>query len=120
MSRLFLLQLVHTIVFIVCIATLVPMGWYALSGEGLGLAFWALMPPLGVFIGLQLNGGRCILQTLAREMTGVDRDDPRWVRDILFLPESWALRVVKVMVPVFVLVVGSAAVRFGVEAFTSA
>ena len=56
-----------------------------------------------------------ILQTLARRMSGVAEDDPRWVRDILFLPESWAVRVVKIMVPVFVVTVSGAAIRFGAQ-----
>ena len=43
MSPLFLLQLVHSVVFIVCVATLVPMGWYVLSGQGQTLAFWSLL-----------------------------------------------------------------------------
>lgn len=115
MSPLFLLQLVHSVVFIVCVATLVPMGWYVLSGQGQTLAFWSLLPPIGIFVGLQLNGGRCILQTLARRMSGVAEDDPRWVRDILFLPERWAVRVVKIMLPVFVVIVSGAVIRFSVE-----
>ena len=115
MTPLFLLQLVHTLVFAVCIATLGPLGWYALSGQGQTLALWALLPPIGIFVGLQLNGGRCILQTLARRWSGVAEDDPRWVRDILFLPESWAVRVVRIMLPVFVITVGAAGVRFGIH-----
>jgi len=111
MSPLFLLQFVHTIVFVVCLASLLPMGWYAASGQGAIWALWALLPPLGVFVGLVLNRGRCILQTLARRMRGVAKIDPRWVRDILILPESWALKVVPVMLPVFVLVIVAAAIR---------
>ncbi|MDF1767643.1 hypothetical protein [Maricaulis sp.] len=111
MSRLFLLQLVHTMVFIVCIACLLPIGWYAASGDGAVWAIWALLPPVGVFLGLLLNRGRCILQTLARRMRGIEETDSRWVRDILFLPESWALRVVPVMVPVFLLVIVASASR---------
>lgn len=111
MSPLFLLQLVHTVVFVVCVASLVPMGWYAASGQGAIWAAGALLPPLGVFVGLLLNRGRCILQTLARRMCGIADTDPRWVRDILILPESWALKVVPVMLPVFVLIIAAAIVR---------
>ena len=87
------------------------MGWYAASGHGAVWAIWALLPPLGVFVGLVLNRGRCILQTLARRLRGIEESDPHWVRDILFLPESWALKVVPVMVPVFVLVIVASAFR---------
>lgn len=111
MSAMLLLRVVHTLVLVICIASLLPMGWFAVTGLGRSWAIWALLPPVGVFVGLLLNRGRCILQTLARRLERVPIDDPRWVRDILWLPEAWALRVVPVMLPVFVLVIGAALIR---------
>lgn len=108
MSALFWLRFVHTVIFAYCIATLIPMSAYALTGEGQRVALTALIGPVLVFLGILLNRGTCILQTLAKRLTGTEEG---WVRDIFFLPESWALRVVKVMVPVFVLVIGGVAVR---------
>jgi hypothetical protein len=113
-ARLFLLRFTHTLVFAICVATLIPFTAYATTGEGRQWALWALIPPVGVFIGLMLNGGRCILQTLARRWTGTP--DGLWARDIFFLPESWAVRVVKVMLPIFVLAIGAVAGRLAVEA----
>ena len=112
-ARLFLLRLVHTLVFAVCVATLLPFAVYAATGEGRQLALWALTPPIGVFIGLLLNRGSCILQTLARRWTGTP--DGLWARDIFCLPESWAVRVVRVMLPLFVLAIGAVGGRLLVE-----
>lgn len=108
-SALFWLRFVHTLVFAYCVATLIPMSAYALTGEGQHVALTALIGPVLVFFGLVLNRGTCILQTLAKRLTGTQEG---WVRDIFFLPESWALRVVKVLLPVFVLVIGGVALRF--------
>ncbi len=108
-AALFTLKLVHTLVFVACIAMLVPLGYYALTGEGGRWAILALLPPLGVGLGLLLNRGTCILQTLACRMTGRTEG---WERDVFFLPESWALKVIPVMVPLFsVLVLGALARR---------
>lgn len=106
---LLILQIFHTIIFVVCIGALLPLGAYALTGEGMVLAIYALIPPVLVFIGLFLNGWTCILQTWAKRLTGITDG---WARDVLFLPESWATRTVQVMVPVFVVVVGAAALRW--------
>lgn len=106
---LLILQVFHTLVFIVCIGALLPLAGYAVTGRGLALAAWSLVPPVIVFIGLMLNGWTCILQTWAKRLTGTEDG---WARDVLFLPESWATRVVRVMVPVFIIVVGAGAARF--------
>ncbi|WP_300551902.1 hypothetical protein [Maricaulis sp.] len=108
-SALFWLRFIHTLVFAYCIATLIPMSAYALTGEGERVALIGLIGPVLVFLGLMLNRGTCILQTLAKRLTGTTDG---WVRDIFFLPESWALQVVKVMLPVFVLVIGGVGLRF--------
>lgn len=114
---LFLLKLVHTLVFVFAIGSLIPVASYALTGQGLAAALWALLLPLGIFIGLQLNGGTCILQTWAKQLIGINEG---WARDVFFLPESWAIRTVAVMVPVFFAVVGAAAVRWAVGGWLAA
>ncbi|MBR9825116.1 MAG: hypothetical protein GYB36_04840 [Alphaproteobacteria bacterium] len=106
---LFLLQLVHTLIFIAALSTLLPLGWYALTGQGERVAIYVLLVPVAIFIGLMLNQGTCILQSWAKRLTGTQTG---WARDILFLPESWALRVVPVMLPVFVVVIAAAGVRW--------
>ena len=105
---LFALRLVHTLIVVVCIAMLVPLAHYALTGNGGRWAVLALLPPLGILIGILLNRGTCILQTLACRMTGRTEG---WERDVFFLPESWALKVIPVMVPVFSVVVLGALAR---------
>jgi len=107
---LFLLQAVHTLIVVVCVAGLAPMVFYALTGEGLVIALGALALPVIVVIGLLLNRGTCILQTLGKRMTGTTDG---WARDVLFLPESWALKVVPVMVPVFVITGVGMVIRWG-------
>jgi len=104
---LFLLRLVHTGVFAVCLTCIGVIAVYDVTGIGREPALWALLPPVLVFIGLQLNRGECILQTWAKRLSG--RPDG-WTRDVFWLPEDWALRVVPVMTPLaIVLILGLAA-----------
>ncbi|WP_300530891.1 hypothetical protein [Maricaulis sp.] len=110
-NTLFWLRFVHTVILAYCIATLLPMSAYALTGQGEQIALTALLGPVLVFVGLVLNRGTCILQTWAKHLTGTTEG---WARDIFFLPESWALSVVKVMLPVFVLVIGGVGVRWAI------
>jgi hypothetical protein len=110
-AALFLLKLVHTAVFAICLACLGAIGVFALSGHGRTLALWALVPPVLVFIGLQLNRGECILQTWARRLTG---QTDGWARDVFWLPESWALRTVPVMLPVALVLLAGMALRLSV------
>ena len=106
-AALFTLRLVHTLIVIACVSMLIPLYHYALTGEGALWAALALIAPMGVLIGILLNGGTCILQTLACRMTGRTEG---WDRDVFFLPESWAVKVVPATVPVFTLgVLGSLA-----------
>ena len=43
---------VHTLIVVVCIAMLVPLAHYALTGNGGRWAVLALLPPLGILIGI--------------------------------------------------------------------
>lgn len=107
-TRLFLLQAVHTLVTLLALSSLVPMAVYAWTGEGLNLALWALCLPLGILSGLLLNDGRCVLQDLARKWSGQHEG---WARDILLLPERWALNLVPATTPFFALVIGALCMR---------
>lgn len=102
---LFWLRAVHTAVFAVCISCIGVVAVYDITGLGRAAALWALVPPGLVFCGLVLNRGECILQTMARRLAG--QSDPSvWVRDVFWLPQSWALRVVPVLVPVSIILLG--------------
>ena len=108
-AALFTLRLIHTLIVIACVGMLIPLGHYALTGNGGRWAILALLPPLGILVGILLNRGTCILQTLACRMTGRTEG---WERDVFFLPESWALKVIPVMVPVFSVTVLGALARW--------
>lgn len=107
-TQLFWLRLIHTLLFAACMAALAILIVFAISGVWRTGAVWALIAPFTILAGLLLNGGRCILQTRARKLMGMDDG---WARDIFFLPESWAIRVVKIFVPPFTLAVTGTLVR---------
>ena len=106
---LFLLRLVHTAIFVVCLTCLGLIAVYDLSGRGLVPALWALVPPALVGLGLLLNRGDCILQTWAKRLTD---SGEAWASDVFFLPESWALRTVPVMLPLALVLVAAMPVRY--------
>ncbi|MEP3071298.1 hypothetical protein [Maricaulis sp.] len=106
---LFVLRLVHTAVFAVCLTCLGLIAVYDLTGLGLVPALWALLPPALVGLGLLLNRGECILQTWARRLTN---SGEAWARDVFFLPESWALRTVPVMLPLSLVLIAAIPVRY--------
>ncbi|WP_203291134.1 hypothetical protein [Maricaulis parjimensis] len=108
-AALFTLRLVHTLIVILCVGMLIPLYHYALTGNGGLWAALAMVAPMAVLIGILLNKGTCILQTLACRMTGRTEG---WERDVFFLPESWALKVIPVTVPVFTLGVFAALARW--------
>lgn len=99
---LFLLRLVHTGVFAVCLTCIGVIAVYDVTGIGREPALWALLPPVLVFIGLQFNRGECILQTWAKRLSGQTEG---WTRDVFWLPEDWALRVVPVMTPLAIVLI---------------
>ena len=107
--RLFILKLVHTLIFIAAIGTLIPFTWYAATGRQGEFAGWAALLPIGILAGIILNRGSCILQSWAKQLEGREEG---WARDVFFLPESWAVRTVPVMIPVFALAIGAALLRF--------
>ncbi|MEE2526659.1 hypothetical protein V0U79_09790 [Hyphobacterium sp. HN65] len=100
--QLFWLRLAHTVIFGACLAALACLAIFAVSGAGRTAAIWSLVAPFTILAGLLINRGRCFLQTRARRLMGMDEG---WARDIFFLPESWAVRVVKVFFPPFTLAV---------------
>tara|TARA_R110000868_G_scaffold45045_3_gene149862 strand:- start:2055 stop:2459 length:405 start_codon:yes stop_codon:yes gene_type:complete len=106
---LLLLQIVHTLIVAGCIACLGMITLYAVTGIGPWLALIAILPPAGVGAGLLLNRGECIMQVWARELAEIETG---WARDVLFLPESWALKVVPALLPLFLLAGGGMLVRF--------
>lgn len=101
-TQLFWLRLAHTIIFIACLIALGCLALFAITGLGRIVALWSLMAPFIILAGLLINRGRCLLQTRARKLMGINGG---WARDIFFLPESWAIRVVKVFIPPFTLAV---------------
>ncbi|WP_421789526.1 hypothetical protein [Hyphobacterium sp.] len=101
-AELFWLRLIHTIIFAACLVALGVLIVFAVSGLWRSAAVWALIAPFAILTGLILNGGRCVLQTRAQKLLGLHG---RWARDIFFLPESWAIRVVEVLAPPFTLAV---------------
>ncbi|MGY6532609.1 hypothetical protein [Glycocaulis sp.] len=101
---LFILQLVHTIVWVTSVAMVIGLAAYVLTGRFERFVPWALGFPVLIFIGILING-ECILQTWARELSGIEEG---WARDILFLPEPVARATMPVCVPAFA-VIGSAA-----------
>jgi hypothetical protein len=101
-AQLFWLRLVHTIIFALCLAALAILAVFAISGLWRQAAIGALAAPFIILAGLLINRGRCLLQTRARKLMGMEDG---WARDIFFLPESWAIRVVKVFIPPFTLAV---------------
>lgn len=106
---LFVLRLMHTAVFALCLTCLGLIAHYDLTGRGLVPALWALLPPALVGLGLLLNRGECILQSWARQLTG---SGEAWARDVFFLPESWALRTVPVMLPLSLVLIAAIPVRY--------
>ena len=109
MTALLALQIVHTIIFWFCAAMLGPVAWYALTGENGLWAVLSILPPAGVFAGILINRGECILQTLAKRMTGRKEG---WERDILWFPESVATKVVSFLFPVYATIIAAAALRY--------
>lgn len=107
-TELFWLRLVHTLIFAACLVALVILSVFAASGLWRSTAIWALIAPFGILAGLLLNRGQCTLQTRAQKLMGVENG---WARDIFFLPESWAIRVVRVFVPPFALAVLGSLIR---------
>ncbi|WP_420430269.1 hypothetical protein [Hyphobacterium sp.] len=108
-NQLFWLRLMHTVIFAVCMVALLVMIVFALTGGWRTAALWSLIAPVTILAGLWLNSGRCVLQTRARKLTGISEG---WARDIFFLPESWATRVVRLFVLPFTLAVTGTLLRF--------
>ncbi|KAA5803793.1 hypothetical protein F1654_08315 [Alkalicaulis satelles] len=97
---LFAIQLAHFLIYVAALAMLAGMAVYALSGRLARYIPLFLGYPLAILAGYLANGNRCILQTWARALTGVEDG---WARDILFLPEIVAVNTMAVCIPVFVL-----------------
>jgi len=110
-SRLFWLMTVHTAV----VALAVPAVLYALA-RGLvggelqadGLLWAALALPALIEAGRRLNGARCVLQTWARRLRGVEDG---WARDVWWIPERWAVRIPALTAPAYLLALGLCAGR---------
>jgi hypothetical protein len=101
-QQLFWLRLVHTAILAACLAALAVLIVFATTGHWRMAAIWALIAPFTILAGLLINRGRCVLQTRARKLTG---QPDGWARDIFFLPESWAVRVVRAFILPFTLAV---------------
>lgn len=112
-AQLLILQIVHTLIVMTCIACLGMIAVYAVTGVGPRLALLSIIPPASVGAGLLLNRGECIMQVWARRLAGIREG---WARDVLFLPEAWALKVVGVMLPLFVVAAGGMLARFALTA----
>jgi hypothetical protein len=110
--QLFWLRLIHTVIFAACLAALGVLVTFAITGHGRTAAIWSLAAPFTILAGLLINRGRCLLQTRARKLMGVSDG---WARDIFFLPESWAVRVVRVFVPPFTLAVIATLIRLALS-----
>lgn len=105
---LFILQLVHTVVWVIAVTMVIGLAAYVLTGRFARFVPWALAFPVLIFIGILING-ECILQTWARELSGIEEG---WARDILFLPEPVARATMPVCVPAFALIGSAAAWRW--------
>ena len=105
---LFILQLVHTVVWVIAVTMVIGLAAYVLTGRFERIVPWALGVPVLIFIGILING-ECILQTWARELSGIEEG---WARDILFLPEPVARATMPVCVPAFALIGSAAAWRW--------
>ncbi|MCW5724374.1 MAG: hypothetical protein KIS81_05400 [Maricaulaceae bacterium] len=106
---LFILRLVHTLIYAAAIAMLAGMAIYAFTGRLQGWLPLFIGFPVAIFIALVLNRGTCILQTWAKRLSGTGDG---WARDIFFLPEPLALRTLPVCAPTFVIIALGVAARW--------
>lgn len=107
-QQLYWLRLLHTVIFAACLIALVILVVFAATGFWRNAAIWSLIAPFTILAGLLINGGRCVLQTRARRLMGLETG---WARDIFLLPESWATRIVRLLLPPFTLAVIGTLVR---------
>lgn len=95
---LFAIQAFHTLIYLAAWGCLIGLWVYGLTGRwrrGLPL-FFAL--PAVISLGLLLNGGDCIFQTWAKQLSGIEEG---WARDLLWIPEPLALDTVVITAPLF-------------------
>jgi hypothetical protein len=107
--RLFLLQAVHLAIVIACVWAIAYLLYRGAAGGGGGWLAVAAAMPGAIGIGRYLNGVECILQSWARQWQGVEKG--RWARDILWLPERWAMRIPSTFTPLYLLGLGLVAGR---------
>lgn len=93
------IQIVHSLIYLAALACIAGVWIYALTGalrRALPLCAGA---PLLIGLGLVLNGGDCLFQSWARQLSGADGE--AWVRDLLWLPEAVAVNTPLIFGPVF-------------------
>jgi hypothetical protein len=105
---LFLLQLGHTLIYMVAWGCLAGLWVYGLTGRGRKALPVFFGVPAVISLGLLLNNGDCIFQSWARQLTGIEDG---WARDLLFIPETWALDTAVITAPLFLGGLLAAAVR---------
>lgn len=102
--RLFILQAVHLVIVVACVAAIAYLLYRGAVGGGGAWLVAAAVAPGAIGLGRFANGVECILQTWAREWQGIEKG--RWARDILWLPERWAMAIPSVFTPLYLLGLG--------------
>jgi hypothetical protein len=100
------LMAAHTAVVLVSISAIAYALWRGLTGWAGAADPWllaALAWPAVIGAGLALNRGQCVMQSWARRLSGVDGG---WARDMLWVPETWAVRIPQVFTPPYLVAVG--------------
>lgn len=98
---LLVLQLVHSLIYILAVLCIAGTWRFALTGKGRAALPVCIGLPVLIGLGLVLNDGDCLFQSWARELTGAP--DGVWVRDLVVLPEAVARATPLIFTPIFVL-----------------
>jgi hypothetical protein len=101
---LLVLQITHSLIYVLAVACIIGTWRFALTGKGRALSPVFIGLPVLIGLGLALNDGDCIFQSWARDMSGAP--DDVWVRDLLFLPETVARSTPLIFTPPFMLGAG--------------
>lgn len=92
-TQLFILRSVHTAIFVIEVAAILYMIWRGLRGPLDRWCGYAVLLTAGTGLALVLNGGECIFQTWAEQISGQEI-----VSDI-YVPVAVARLIVPVSLP---------------------